>query len=49
MKLYHYYEKSNGPFRSISDLPDRDAEAVLQRIRTDHPEIFLAKRPEDYL
>ena len=49
MKLYHYYEKSNGPFRSISDLPDRDAEAVLQRIRTDHPDIFLAKRPEDYL
>ena len=49
MKLYHYYEKSNGPFQSISDLPDRDAEAVLQRIRTDHPDIFLAKRPEDYL
>jgi aryl-alcohol dehydrogenase-like predicted oxidoreductase len=49
LKLYHYYERDNGPFRSISDLPDREAEAVLHRIRTDHPDIFLAKRPEDYL
>ena len=49
MKLYHYYERDKGPFRSISDLQDREAEAVLQRIRADHPDIFLAKRPEDYL
>ena len=46
MKLYHYYEKNNSLFRSISDLPDMEAEAVLQRIRTDYPDIFLAKRPE---
>ena len=49
MKLYHYYERENGPFRSISELPDREAETVLQSIRTDHPDIFLARRPEDYL
>ena len=49
MKLYHYYERDSGPFRSISDLQDREEEAVLKRIRADHPGIFLAKRPEDYL
>ena len=49
MKLYHYYERDIGPFRSLSDLPDQEAEEVLRRIRTDHPEIFLSQRPEDYL
>ncbi|MBR5733878.1 MAG: hypothetical protein IKX80_10580 [Lachnospiraceae bacterium] len=49
MILYHYYERDNGPFRSISDLPDEEAEAVLQRIRSEKPDIFLAKRPDDYL
>lgn len=49
MKLYHYYEKDNGPFRSISDLPDKEAEEVLQQIRLEKPDIFLSKRPDDYL
>ncbi len=49
MLLYHYYEKEIGPFRSISELPDAQAEEVLQRIRREKPDIFLAKRPEDYL
>ena len=49
MILYHYYEQECGPFRSISDLPDEEAEMVLQRIRTEKPDIFLAKRPDDYL
>ena len=49
MKLYHYYERDIGPFRSLSDLPDQEAEEVLRRIRADHPEIFLSQRPEDYL
>ena len=49
MKLYHYFERDAGPFRSISDLPDREAEAVLQRIRTEHPDLFPARRPADYL
>ena len=42
MKLYHYYEKDNGPFRSISDLPDKKAEEVLQQIRLEKPDIFLS-------
>ncbi|MBO4477871.1 MAG: hypothetical protein J5757_06040 [Lachnospiraceae bacterium] len=49
MILYHYYEKSRGPFKSISDLSDEEAEEVLRRIRTEKPDIFLARRPEDYL
>ena len=49
MILYHYYEQDIGPFRSISDITDDEAEKVLQRIRTEKPDIFLAKRPEDYL
>ena len=49
MKLYHYYEKDNGPLRSISDLPDKKAEEVLQQIRLEKPDIFLSKRPDDYL
>ena len=49
MVLYHYYEQSTGPLRSISDLPDEEAENVLQRIKLEKPDIFLSKRPEDYL
>ena len=49
MLLYHYYEQSIGPFKSISDLSDEEAEQILARIRTEKPDIFLAKRPDDYL
>lgn len=49
MRLYHYYEEEKGPFRSISDLPDEEAEAILQRIREEKTGIFISKRPDDYL
>ena len=49
MKLYHYYEKVMGPFKSISDLPDEEAEQILKNIRMEKPDIFLAMRPDDYL
>ena len=49
MLLYHYYEKAIGPFRSISDLSDEKAEEVLQKIRREKPDGFLAKRPDDYV
>jgi hypothetical protein len=49
MKLYHYYEKSVGPFHSISDLPDDEANRLLDRIRKEKPEAFISKRPEDYV
>ena len=49
MKLYHYYEKNIGPFRSISDLSDEEAKMLLQRIREEKPDAFISKRPEDYV
>ena len=49
MLLYHYYEKKNGPFRSISELSDAQAEEVLERIRSEKPDAFISKRPEDYV
>ena len=49
MRLYHYFEREKGPFRSISDLSDEDGEKVLEQIRKDKPDVFLAKRPSDYL
>jgi hypothetical protein len=30
--LSHYYEASDGPFRNLSDLPEAEAEVILQRI-----------------
>ena len=49
MRFYHYFEKEKGPFKSISNLSDEDAESVLQRIREEKPDIFIAKRSDDYL
>ncbi len=49
MLLYHYYEQATGPFKSISDLSDSEAETVLQQIRSEKPDIFLSKRPDDYM
>ena len=49
MLLYHYYEEKNGPFRSISELSDAQAEEVLARIRAEKPDAFISKRPEDYV
>ncbi len=49
MLLYHYFEKKNGPFRSISELSDAQANAVLEQIRAEKPGAFIALRPEDYV
>ena len=49
MRLYHYFEKEKGPFRSISNLSDEEAQNILQRIRVEKPDVFIAKRPDDYL
>ncbi len=49
MLLYHYYEKENGPLRSISELSDEAAEEVLRKIREEKADCFLARRPDDYV
>ena len=46
--LFHYYERSKGPFFSLSDLCIDEAEAVLDRIRKEGG-VFASKRAMDYL
>lgn len=49
MNLYHYYDKKTGPFCSISELDEKNAEEVLQRIREEKPETQCARRQESYV
>jgi len=46
--LTHYYEASIGPFVSLSDLSDEDAEEVLEMLR-EEAKVFASRRPEEYL
>lgn len=48
MYLYHYYEKSKGPFLSLSALPFDRAQELFKCIRIKNSG-FAAKRPEGYL
>jgi hypothetical protein len=48
MYLYHYYEASIGPFRTLSDLSSKESERVLEDIREEGL-MFAAKRSEDYM
>ncbi|MBI1282182.1 MAG: hypothetical protein GC179_28910 [Anaerolineaceae bacterium] len=46
--LSHYYEKANGPFRSLSDLPREQAEQMMAAIRK-AGNSFASKRSSNYL
>ena len=46
--LSHYYEAADGPFRNLSDLPEEEAEAVLERLR-EAGDRFASQRASDYL
>ena len=46
--LYHYYEKSNGPFKNLSDLAIDEAQKVLNEIKLKN-EVFASHRYEGYL
>jgi hypothetical protein len=46
--LYHYYECSQKPFRSLSNLPLDEAEALLSTLR-EQGEGFASQRKTDYL
>lgn len=48
MYLYHYYEKSIGPFKSLSDLPREKAERILDWLR-ERGDTFASHRGEDYM
>ena len=49
MYLYHYFEKSIGPFRNLSDLPIEKAQEVLIKLKNERPESFAAKRDSNYM
>lgn len=35
MYIYHYYDRDLGPFKNISELPDEEAEKIMQRLKAD--------------
>ena len=45
--LCHYYEASNGPFRSLSVLPEDEAERLMCQIREEGTS-FTSRRSDDY-
>lgn len=49
MEPYHYYPRGCKPFRSLSDLPQEHADAVLSTLRRESPDCFAARRPPDYM
>lgn len=49
MYLYHYFDKTTGPFRNLSDLPVEQAKSVLERIKTTQPASQAAQRHDKYV
>lgn len=49
MYLYHYYDKTIGPFKNLSDLSIEEANKVLQEIAIEKPNVQCAKRNADYM
>lgn len=49
MYLYHYYDKSIGPFKNLSDLSIDDANRVLRNIAAKKPTVQCAKRQPEYM
>lgn len=49
MLLYHYFDKTIGPFVNLSDIPIDNAKAVLDRIRKEKPNVQSAQRDREYM
>lgn len=49
MFLYHYFDRTVGPFVSISDLPADQAQAVLESIKQTKPKAQSAQRHDKYV
>lgn len=49
MHLYHYYDKSIGPFKNLSDISIEEANKVLRDIANTKPDVQCAKRQENYM
>lgn len=49
MNLYHYFDRSIGPFRNLSDVSDDQAVRLLTKIAITKPNSFCARRSPDYM
>ena len=49
MYLYHYYDKTIGPFKNLSDISIEEANEVLREIANNKPNVQCAKRQADYM
>lgn len=49
MYLYHYYDKTIGPFRNLSDASIEDAKRILDEIKSKKPDVQCAKRHPTYM
>lgn len=49
MFLYHYFDRTIGPFRNLSDLSMEDANKILQEIASTKPNVQCAKRSSGYM
>ncbi len=49
MFLYHYYDKSIGPFVNLSDIPMDEAKYILDSIKETKPNVQCAKRQPAYM
>lgn len=49
MYLYHYYDKTIGPFKNLSDISIEQANEVLREIANNKPNVQCAKRQADYM
>ena len=49
MYLYHYYDKTIGPFRNLSDASIEDAKRILDEIKCKKPDVQCAKRHPTYI
>ncbi len=47
--LVHYFDESVGPFRSITDLDDDEAQKILDSVRANKPNTLCASRDPEYL
>ena len=49
MNLYHYYDKTKGPFKNLSDCSVDEANKILEKIKNESPDSFCSKRNSDYM
>lgn len=49
MYLYHFFEKSTGPFRNLSDLSVEEAWEVVNRVKVERPGSQCAQRHDKYV